>query len=103
VQVLILGWPGETGSTTARGGQAASLSIHGELPMSSLSLLSDHEAETINGGWFSSLFYKSFSSKGVTNNLSQINSAVNIGSGFGGLSFVANEQINMATITSVIG
>jgi hypothetical protein len=103
VLVLIRGWPGETGSTTARGGQAASLSFLGEFPMSSISLLADHEAETINGGWFTSLFYKSFSSKGVTNNLSQINSAVNIGSGFGGLSFVANEQINMASITSVIG
>jgi hypothetical protein len=76
--------------------------------MASLSLLTDHAAETINGGWpnggwFNSLKYTSFSMKSVVNNVSQSNAATNVTSGFGGISLITNEQLNLASITSVIG
>lgn len=71
--------------------------------MSALSLLADHEAETINGGFWNSLFYKSFTAKAVFNKLDQSNYATNMAFGGSGLSLISNEQVNLANITSVIG
>jgi hypothetical protein len=71
--------------------------------MSALSLLADHEAETINGGWRNTLMFSSFTTKTVLNSLYQSNFAKNITTGFGGISIIDNEQLNVASITSVIG
>jgi hypothetical protein len=81
--------------------------------MASLSFLADHDAETINGGsskggWpilskHPSFNYSSFSMKSVVNNVSQSNTATNVTSGFGGISLISNEQLNLASIASVIG
>jgi hypothetical protein len=81
--------------------------------MASLSFIADHDAESLNGGWFkggwsvppkySGPVYSSFSMKSVVNNVSQSNSATNVTSGFGGISLISNEQLNLASITSVIG
>jgi hypothetical protein len=76
--------------------------------MASLSFIADHDAETINGGWFKGGWslppkYTSFTMKSVVNNVSQSNTATNVTSGFGGISLIANEQLNLASIASVIG
>jgi len=71
--------------------------------MTAVSILADHEAETINGGFWNSLFYKSFSAKGVLNKLDQKNYATNMAFGGSGLSLISNEQANLASITTVIG
>jgi hypothetical protein len=75
----------------------------GDSPMSALSLLHDHEAETINGGFWNGLFYKSFSAKAVLNKLDQSNYATNMAWGGSGLSLIGNEQVNMASLTTIIG
>jgi hypothetical protein len=75
----------------------------GDSPMSALSLLHDHEAETINGGFWNGLFYKSFSAKGVLNKLDQSNYATNMAWGGSGLSLIGNEQVNIASLTTIIG
>lgn len=71
--------------------------------MSSLSLIADRHAESINGGYWKSMYFNSFSKKSIVNNLNQTNYAKNIKSGFGGLSSIMNEQVNLASITNVIG
>jgi hypothetical protein len=72
--------------------------------MSSLTLLTDRDAEVINGGWWNSYSFRSFSFKSATTNLGQINTANNLGLGLlYGLGNATSEQLNVSSITSVIG
>jgi hypothetical protein len=67
--------------------------------MSSLSILNDHEAETINGGW-----YRSYAvTKRATTYLSQKNTSTNIALGLGGYAYATSYQMNVAGINTVIG
>jgi hypothetical protein len=65
--------------------------------MSSLCILNDHEAETINGGWL-----RYTSSKRATTYLSQRNTSTNIALGLGGFANAQSIQTNMAGIATVI-
>jgi hypothetical protein len=66
--------------------------------MSTLCILNDREAETINGGWFR---YRSTKSASTT--LSQSNSSTNLALALGGSAVAASFQSNLAGISTVIG
>jgi hypothetical protein len=64
--------------------------------MTSLQLLSDHQAQTVSGGWFG------FVSKSNTTTVSQDNTAVNLAlAGFGGAG-ILNLQGNNAFVFSAV-
>jgi hypothetical protein len=72
--------------------------------MPSLTLLTDHDAEVINGGWWTSYSTSTFSYKSVKTDLTQSNTANNLGVGLlYGIGNATSEQINISSITSVIG
>ena len=71
--------------------------------MPSLTLLTDHKAEAINGGWWSSYSFSSFSYKSVKTDLTQSNMANNLGVGLlYGSGNATSEQLNISSISSVI-
>jgi hypothetical protein len=101
---LIFGLAGWFPVTTALGSPGCLSSIIGESFMSSLTLLADRDAEMINGGWWNSYSFTSFSYKSVATNLTQKNTANNLGVGlFYGAGIATSEQLNLSSITSVIG
>jgi hypothetical protein len=72
--------------------------------MSTLCLLADREAETINGGLFNTFNFNSFSAKAASTNLGQTNGATNVGVGLLlGIGSASSAQTNIATIGTVIG
>ncbi|MEX0588792.1 MAG: hypothetical protein WD136_06005 [Cyanobium sp.] len=72
--------------------------------MPSLTLLNDHDSEVINGGWWGSYNISSFSYKSVTTNLTQSNTANNLGVGLlYGFGNATSEQVNLSGISSFIG
>ena len=72
--------------------------------MPSLTLLTDHDAEVINGGWWNSYSFSSFSYKSVKTNLTQGNTSNNLGVGLlYGIGNATSEQLNVSSITSMIG
>ena len=73
--------------------------------MSSLCVLTDRETETINGGgsrWKMPSMTLT-TRKSVTTNVNQLNSAVNYTSSLFGVGLISNEQVNAASITTVVG
>ncbi|MFN4868094.1 MAG: hypothetical protein ACK5GZ_17500 [Cyanobium sp.] len=93
-----------TGTRTASGSQAAAFSSLEIIPMSALSLLADHEAETINGGFFNSFNLNSYSWKAASTSLGQSNNATNVGVGLLlGIGSASSSQTNIASIGTVIG
>jgi hypothetical protein len=71
--------------------------------MSSLCPLADHEAETINGGFFDTFNLNSFSFKAASTNLGQSNNTTNVGLGLLlGAGSANSFQSNLATIGTVI-
>lgn len=72
--------------------------------MPSITFLTDHNAEAINGGWWSSYSISSFSKKSVKTDLTQSNTANNLGVGLlYGSGNASSEQLNISSITSMIG
>jgi hypothetical protein len=72
--------------------------------MPSLTLLTDHDAEVINGGWWNSFSFSSFSFKSAKTTLTQGNTSNNLGVGLlYGIGNATSEQLNISSITSVIG
>jgi hypothetical protein len=72
--------------------------------MSSLCLLADHEAETINGGFFNTFNFNSFSWKAASTNLGQSNNATNVGLGLLlGIGTANSFQANTANVGTIIG
>jgi hypothetical protein len=65
--------------------------------MSTLCILNDREAETINGGW-----YRFSSTKRASTTLTQRNSSTNVAVGLGGSATAASFQANVAGIATVI-
>jgi hypothetical protein len=71
--------------------------------MSALSHLADHEAETINGGFFNTFNLNSYSLKAASTSLGQSNSATNVGVGLLlGIGSASSSQSNVAGISTVI-
>jgi hypothetical protein len=71
--------------------------------MSALSHLADHEAETINGGFFNTFNLNSYSLKAASTSLGQSNSATNVGMGMLlGIGSASSSQSNIAGISTVI-
>lgn len=72
--------------------------------MSSLTHLTDRDSEVINGGWRNSYSLRSFSFKSVSTDLTQSNTANNLGVGLLlGIGNATSEQVNISSITSLIG
>lgn len=72
--------------------------------MSSLIHLTDRDSEVINGGWRNSYSFRSFSYKSVSTDLTQSNTANNLGVGLlFGIGNATSEQVNISSITSLIG
>jgi hypothetical protein len=72
--------------------------------MPSLIHLTDHDSEVINGGWWNSYSFSSFSFKSVSTSLRQSNTANNLGVGLLlGIGNATSEQLNLSSITSAIG
>ena len=68
--------------------------------MAQFHVIADCEAQALNGGFWLST---SYSLKSSTTNVGQINSANNYGIGAAfGSGFAASEQVNIATIGTVI-
>jgi hypothetical protein len=65
--------------------------------MSTLCILNDREAATINGGW-----YRFSSTKRASTTLRQSNSSTNLALALGGSAAAASFQSNLAGISTVI-
>ena len=104
MQVLIeLEEPGMV-STTPKGRTTAHLLSLGDCLMSSIYIMADHEAETINGGWWTSISANSYTWKSASTSFNQVNTANNFGIGLlMGAGNATSEQLNLASITTIIG
>lgn len=79
-------------------GQLAAPTVNlGDFCMSTLCILADREAETINGGW-----YRYSSVKRASTYLSQRNTSTNIALGLGGFANATSFQSNIAGVSTVI-
>jgi hypothetical protein len=72
--------------------------------MSSIYIMADQEAEAINGGWWNSFSASSYTWKSATTSFNQVNTANNFGTGLlMGVGNATSEQLNLASITTIIG